>query len=76
MSAFYLSDKIRITPNKKAIDKLWAVSYACKDVWNRLNGERYDRDKKTNYYHQKKQLPLLKQQHPALKVPSSQVYRK
>ena len=73
VSAFYLSDKIRITPNKTAIDKLWAVSYACKDVWNRLNTERYDRDKKTNYYQQKKQLPLLKQQHPALKVPSSQV---
>ncbi len=32
VSAFYLSDKIRISPNKTAIDKLWAVSYACKDV--------------------------------------------
>jgi len=70
---FYLSDKIQIHPDQVAIEKLWAVSYACKDVWNILNEQRHNPEIKTNYYNQKKQLPVLKQEHAQLKIPSSQV---
>jgi len=69
----YLTDKIQVYPDQTAIAKLWVVSYACKDVWNYLNEQRCNPEIKTNYYNQKKQLPLLKQQQPELKLPSSQV---
>lgn len=69
----YLTDKIQVYPDQIAIAKLWVVSYACKDIWNYLNEQRYNPEIKTNYYNQKSQLPLLKQQQPTLKIPSSQV---
>ena len=69
----YLTDKIQIYPDKIAMAKLWLVSYACKDVWNYFNEQRYNPEIKTNYYNQKSQLPLLKKQQLELKIPSSQV---
>lgn len=69
----YLTDKIQIYPDQTAISKLWVVSYACKDVWNYFNEQRYDPQFKANYYNQKRQLPSIKQQQPELKIPSSQV---
>jgi putative transposase len=70
---FYLTDKIRIYPDETAVNKLWTVSYACKNVWNILNEERYNPEVKTNYYSQKKRLPELKKRYPQLNIPSSQV---
>ncbi len=70
---FYLSDKIQIHPSQAAIEKLWTVSYVCKDVWNLFNEQRRSPEIKTNYYSQKKQLPALKRKRPELKLPSSQV---
>ena len=69
----YLTDKIRVHPTQQAVSKLWVVSYACKDVWNYFNEQRYNPQFKANYYNQKRQLSSLKQQQPELKVPSSQV---
>ncbi|MCD6318352.1 transposase [Candidatus Aerophobetes bacterium] len=53
------------------MNKLWSVSYICKDVWNILNEER--RNAKTNYYKQKKRLTDLKAQDERFSIPSSQV---
>ena len=67
----YLTEKIQITPSRKAVDLLWEVSSACKDVWNYLNNDKVQN--KTGYYDQKKQLPVLKKADPRLALPSSQV---
>lgn len=67
----FLTDKVRLHPDKLATDKLWQASYACKDVWNFFNNDK--RENQTNYYNQKKMLPALKGEKPALKIPSSQV---
>jgi putative transposase len=67
----YLTYKVKIYPDKVAINKLWQVSYICKDLWNIFNEQRYN--SKTNYYKQKKELPKLKKENELFKIPSSQV---
>lgn len=67
----YLTYKVKIRPDKVAINKLWQVSYICKDIWNILNEERHNT--RTNYYKQKKELPELKKKNSIFKIPSSQV---
>ena len=69
--SLYLTEKIQINPPQKAFGLLWEVSHACKDVWNSLNNDKVQN--KTNYYDQKKQLPLMKKADPRLSLPSSQV---
>ena len=71
MNTIYLTDKIRVFPNQLAIDKLWQASYVCKDVWNILNNDK--KSNQTNYYDQKKMLPIIKSENPSFKLPSSQV---
>lgn len=67
----YLTDKIAINPPKVATEKLWQVSYICKDIWNIFNDERTNA--RVSMYDQKKRLPVLKKADPKYKIPSSQV---
>lgn len=69
--SLYLTEKIRIQPGKQALELLWGVSHACKDIWNALNDDKVQN--RTGYYDQKRQLPLMKQTDPRLALPSSQV---
>jgi len=71
MSLFYLTDKVKIYPDSIALNKLWHVSYLCKDIWNHFNEDR--RNNRTNFYEQKRELPKLKKANPEYKIPSSQV---
>jgi len=67
----YLADRIRIQPDHTAIQKLWMVSYVCKDVWNILNDRKITHS--SNYYELKRMLPELKQGCERMRLPSSQV---
>jgi putative transposase len=69
--SLYLTEKIRIQPNRETQGLLWDVSYSCKNVWNALNNDKIAN--KTSYYEQKKQLPSMKKSDPGLLNPSSQV---
>jgi putative transposase len=71
MSKIYLTDHIKVNPSKDAVDKLWNVSYICKDIWNILNDEK--QRNQSGYYRLKKLLPELKQGCDRLSMPSSQV---
>lgn len=66
----YLTNLVPILPSKSAMESLWDVSYACKDVWNILNEERQRNN--TGYYALKKMLPELKRGCSRLKGPCSQ----
>jgi putative transposase len=70
-----LTKKIRIYLPREAADKLWQVSYLCKDLWNAAVEQRRDRKSwgKVNLYSQKKELPGIKEDFPEYKTPSSQV---
>ncbi len=70
-----LTEKIRIHTSYDAQQKLWSVSYLCKDLWNAAVQQRRDPKSrgKVNVYSQKKELPDIKKQFPEYKMPSSQV---
>ena len=67
----YRTENIAVIPNKLSIEKLWDVSYACKDVWNILNEEKQKNG--LGYYALKRRLPELKDGCDRLCIPSSQV---
>ncbi len=71
----YLTEKIKITPDRKALLKLWEVSNICTELWNAALEQRRDRKSwgKVNIYTQKKELPTLKKEFPFFRKPSSQV---
>lgn len=70
-----LTKKIQIHPSNEAQEKLWQVSYLCKDLWNAAVEQRRDRKswRKVNLYSQKKEIPRIKKEFPEYKIPSSQV---
>jgi hypothetical protein len=66
----YLTDLVEVKPSEEAKEKLWHVSYACKDIWNILNEEK--RERKVGYYALKRKLPELKDGCERLRKPCSQ----
>ncbi len=70
-----LTKKIQFHPPNEAQEKLWQVSYLCKDLWNAAVDQRRDRKSwgKVNLYSQKREIPRIKKEFPEYKIPSSQV---
>lgn len=70
-----LTRKVKIYPSRDVQNKLWGVSYLCKELWNAALEQRRDRKSwgKVNVYSQKKELTQIKKEFPAYKEPSSQV---
>jgi transposase len=71
----YLSARVQIHPGKIASEKLWEVSWLCKDLWNALLEQRLDPNVRghVSYYSRKRELPTMKRELPEFKVPCSQV---
>ena len=70
-----LTRKIQIYPDAIAREKLWKVSYLCKEVANACIEQRRDKKSwgKVGKFSQKKELPELKKVYPEFKMPASQV---
>ena len=67
--------KIRIYPTSHVQQSLWSISHQCTFLWNFALNDRLN-NSSLSIYEQKKKLPPLKKENPALKKPSSQVLQK